>query len=146
MSYLTEIISAQTMENAQEKGITVHTDIAPNLLVNGDETMLMRLLLNLMDNGVKYGRQNGNLWVTLFQHDEQVYGKIQDDGIGIAPEHLSKIWDRFYQVDPSRSSMVGGVGLGLSMVQYIVHAHGGSITAESQLGEGSCFMFSLPMR
>ena len=144
LGYLAEIIAMQTEETAQEKGITVHTDIAPDLLIQGDETMLMRLLLNLMENGVKYGRRGGNLWVTLSRQDDQICGTIRDDGIGIASENLPKIWDRFYQVEPSRSSTVGGVGLGLPMVRYIVQAHGGTITAESRIGQGSCFTFLLP--
>lgn len=146
LSHLTEIIAMQTEEAAQEKGITVYTDIVPNLLIQGDETMLMRLLLNLMENGVKYGRPGGHLWVTLAAQEGQIRGTIRDDGIGISSEDLPKIWDRFYQADPSRSSTVGGVGLGLPMVQYIVRAHGGTITAESQLGQGSCFTFFLPAK
>ncbi|MGN1015045.1 MAG: sensor histidine kinase [Butyricicoccus sp.] len=146
LSHLTEIVAMQTEETAQEKGITVYTDVAPNLLIQGDETMLMRLLLNLMENGVKYGRPGGHLWVTLDAQGEQIRGTIRDDGIGISEEDLPRIWDRFYQADPSRSSTVGGVGLGLPMVQYIVRAHGGTITAESQLGQGSCFTFFLPVQ
>ncbi len=144
MSYLTEMVSIQVQEMAEEKQITVHTDIAPNLMIRGDETMLMRLLLNLMENAVKYGKQGGNLWVTLVRSGDCVRGSIQDDGIGISAENLPKIWDRFYQAEPSRSSASGGVGLGLPMAQYIVRVHGGSITAESEWGQGSRFTFCLP--
>ena len=107
--------------------------------------MLMRMLLNLTENGIKYGRPGGHLRVRLSQTaDSCVRGEIQDDGIGISPEHLPKIWDRFYQVNPSRSSSDSGVGLGLPMVKYIAEAHGGSITAESREGEGTTFIFTLP--
>ena len=82
--------------------------------------------------------------MTLSRQDNRIYGTIRDDGIGIAKENLPKVWDRFYQVEPSRSSTIGGVGLGLPMVQYIVRAHGGAITAESKLGKGSTFTFWLP--
>lgn len=144
LSNLTEMVSMQVQEMAEEKQITVHTDIAPEITVLGDETMLMRMLLNLMENAVKYGTSGGNLWVTLSRQDNRIYGTIRDDGIGIAKENLPKVWDRFYQVEPSRSSTIGGVGLGLPMVQYIVRAHGGAITAESKLGKGSTFTFWLP--
>ena len=144
LSNLTEMVSMQVQEMAEEKQITVHTDIAPEITVLGDETMLMRMLLNLMENAVKYGTSGGNLWVTLSRQDNRIYGTIRDDGIGIAKENLPKVWDRFYQVEPSRSSTIGGVGLGLPMVQYIVRAHGGVITAESKLGKGSTFTFWLP--
>lgn len=145
LSNLAEMVILQLEETAQEKNITIHSDITADLTIQGDETMLMRLLLNLMENGIKYGRTNGNLWIELKQHDDKIYGSIRDDGIGISSEHLPKIWDRFYQVDPSRSSTQGGVGLGLSMVKYMVQAHGGSITATSEPGIGTTFLFQLPV-
>ena len=145
LSNLAEMVSLQMEETAQKKTITIHTDIAPGLTVQGDETMLMRLLLNLMENGIKYGREGGNLWVSLSQTGNQICGAVRDDGIGIAPEHLPKIWNRFYQVDSSRSAARNGVGLGLAMAKYIVQAHGGTIEAESEREVGSCFRFVLPM-
>ncbi len=144
LSCLTEMVSLQIEEAARKKNITVHTEIAEGLMVQGDETMLMRLLLNLMENGVKYGREGGNLWIKLKRQDDGILGIIRDDGIGISQEHLPKIWDRFYQADPSRSSFGSGVGLGLSMAKYITEAHGGSITVQSSLGEGASFFFRLP--
>lgn len=145
LSNLAEMVVLQMEESAQEKNITIHTDLVPDLTIQGDETMLMRLLLNLMENGIKYGRAGGNLWVSLDRRDDTIYGTVRDDGIGISSEHLPKIWDRFYQADPSRSSTRDGVGLGLSMVKYIVQAHGGTITAESTPGVGSVFRFDLPV-
>ncbi|MDO5548720.1 MAG: HAMP domain-containing sensor histidine kinase [Eubacteriales bacterium] len=145
LSNLAEMVVLQMEESAQEKNITIHTDLVPDLTIQGDETMLMRLLLNLMENGIKYGREGGNLWVSLDRRDDTIYGTVRDDGIGISSEHLPKIWDRFYQADLSRSSTRDGVGLGLSMVKYIVQAHGGTITAESTPGVGSVFRFDLPV-
>lgn len=144
LNHLAEMVALQMEESAQSKHITIHTDLASDLEIQGDETMFMRLLLNLMENGIKYGRENGNLWLSLQRRDGMICGVIRDDGIGIAPEHLPKIWDRFYQVDPSRSSSRDGVGLGLSMARYIVQAHGGTIMAESEPGIGSLFTFCLP--
>ena len=145
LSELTMMVAEQAQELAEKSAISVETQIEPDLLIHGDETMLMRMLLNLTENGIKYGRPGGHLRVRLSQTaDSCVRGEIQDDGIGISPEHLPKIWDRFYQVNPARSSSDSGVGLGLPMVKYIAEAHGGSITAESREGEGTTFIFTLP--
>lgn len=144
LSSLAEMVILQSEETAREKNITIHADISPDLTIFGDETMLLRLLLNLTENGIKYGRTCGNLWISLHQSEHWIEGCVRDDGIGISREHLPKIWDRFYQVDPSRSSTKGGVGLGLSMVKYIVGAHGGTITANSEPGIGTSFFFRLP--
>ncbi len=143
-SELTEMVSEQIRETAEKRQIQVFTDIQPDLLLRGDETMLMRMLLNLMENGVKYGREGGHLWVHLEKQGRDIVGRVRDDGIGIAPEHLDKIWERFYQVDTARSPAREGAGLGLSMVKYIVQAHGGSIGVESTPGEGTEFIFRLP--
>lgn len=144
LSELAEIICEQQQEKAAEKGITLQTDIEPALLIQGDETMLMRLLINLIDNGIHYGKTNGNLFVSLKKYDGQLIGAVRDDGIGIAPEHLEKVWERFYQVDSSRNPNNNSCGLGLSMVKWIVNVHGGTIRVQSTLGKGSIFIFTLP--
>lgn len=145
LSELVEIVADQVQEAAAKRQITVETEIEPHVLLHGDETMLMRMLLNLMENGVKYGREGGHLSVKLHRHGSDVVGEIADDGIGIAEQHLDKIWERFYQVNPARSSSEEGVGLGLPMVRYIAEAHGGHVTASSVLGSGSRFVFTLPL-
>lgn len=142
LSELTEIIALQQQEIAAKKHITVHIDIEPDLLMRADETMMMRLLINLMENGIRYGREGGNLWVSLRKKEGMLMGSIADDGIGIAPEHLQKIWERFYQVDESRTDTDGSTGLGLSMVKWIAEAHGGKVSVQSTPGEGSQFIFT----
>ena len=107
--------------------------------------MLMRLLFNLMENGIKYGREGGNLWLSLKPCGNAACGTVRDDGIGITPEQLPKIWNRFYQAEPSRSASRDGVGLGLSMAQYIVQAHGGTMQAENREIGGALFSFTLPL-
>ena len=144
LSGLAEMVALQIAEPAEQKSIAVHTEIASGLTVQGDETMLMRLLFNLMENGIKYGREGGNLWLSLKPCGNAACGTVRDDGIGITPEQLPKIWNRFYQAEPSRSASRDGVGLGLSMAQYIVQAHGGTISAESEPGVGSVFTFRIP--
>ena len=143
LSGLAAAVADEQRERAADKGIAVTADIAPGLVVQGDETMLMRVLINLMENGIKYGRAGGHLSLTLTAGGDTVTGKVADDGIGIAAEDLDKVWRRFWQADPAHSG--GGAGLGLSMVKWIVEAHGGRITVESVLGKGTAFTFTLPL-
>lgn len=146
ISELAELVAAQIREIAAGKKITVETDIEPDLLICADETLLMRLMLNLMENGIKYGKTGGFLSVKLRRENQLIIGDITDNGIGIAPENLPRIWERFFQADDARSSSLEGVGLGLPMVKYIAEAHGGSISVTSTLGMGSTFTFELPCK
>jgi signal transduction histidine kinase len=134
----------QVTELAEAKNILVKTEISDGLYINGDEALLAQLLWNLAENAVKYGKENGYLRISLSSDGEKVMGVIEDDGIGMAAEHIDKIWERFYRVDGSRSTR--GFGLGLAMCKYIVAAHGGEISVESELGRGSKFIFSLPKK
>lgn len=145
LSELAELVSEQQQEAAAARGVVIHTRIEPHLLLRGDETLLMRLLINLLENAVKYGRDGGSVQLELMQDEESVIGVVRDNGRGIAPENLERIWGRFYQEDASRGE-ASGCGLGLSMAKWIVEAHGGSIAAESRLGEGSVFTFVLPKK
>lgn len=144
-SELTEIVCQQQQEYAASKQITITSEIQPDILFCGDETMLMRLWMNLMENGIHYGKEKGHLTVSLFKAENRIVGRVADDGIGIAPEHLDKIWQRFYQVDAVRDPNRNSTGLGLPMVKWIVEAHGGTISVESTLGVGSIFTFSFSL-
>ena len=108
-----------------------------------DETLFIRLLVNLISNAVSYGRRNGRVDVSLTCVDGEIIGTVRDDGIGIAEKDLPHIWERFYQADPSRGEQ-SGLGLGLSMVRQIAELHGGSAEAESELGKGSRFTVRIP--
>lgn len=142
LSELAEIIVEEQSIAAEEKGITLLTDIQPEILLRADETMMMRLFINLISNSITYGKPDGHTLVTLSANEVEITGSVQDDGIGIPADKLDKIWQRFYQVDPARTSgSSSGSGLGLSMVKWIVQAHGGRIEVSSRLGEGSCFTF-----
>ncbi len=146
LSELAEIVAEEQREAARAKGIEIHTGIAPGLYVRADETMMMRMLMNLTANAITYGKPGGHIAIELAQSGGRIVGSVADDGIGIAPDHLPRIWERFYQADPARAAgREGGVGLGLSMVKWIVEAHGGRITASSTPGEGSTFTFELPL-
>lgn len=147
ISELAEMVAEELREQAGEKGIQIYIHCQPGLCLEGDETLLMRCLINLLQNAISYGRDNGSIWLSLVSREDVIQGYIRDDGIGIAPEHLPRIWERFYQVDPVRSARSdGSSGLGLSMVKWIVEAHGGSITAESRAGEGTTFHFTFPQK
>lgn len=142
LSELAEIIVEEQSIAAEEKGITLLTDIQPEILLRADETMMMRLFINLISNSITYGKPDGHTLVTLSANEAEITGSVQDDGIGIPADKLDKIWQRFYQVDPARTSgSSSGSGLGLSMVKWIVQAHGGRIEVSSRLGEGTCFTF-----
>lgn len=142
LSELVEMVAETEAEQAEARNITVQTELEPGVTVQGDETLLMRLLINLTENAIRYGHPGGQVKLTLRRQDGEAVGTVEDDGIGIAPEDLDKIWQRFWQAAPARSD--GGAGLGLSMVRWITQAHGGRVTVQSEPGKGSIFTFFLP--
>ena len=143
-SELAEIVLEETEQLAADKNITVKSNIEPDVEVDGDQTLLMRLLLNLLDNAVKYTGGGGEVAFTLRKTADSVICAVRDTGCGIAPEELPKIWRRFYQSDGNRGQ--SGAGLGLSMVQWIANLHGGTVSVESTPGEGSTFTFTMPLK
>ncbi len=116
--------------------------IPAGIHAKADHLLLTRLFINLISNAYQYGKDGGIIVVTLEEDDNSIIFSVTDDGIGIAKEHLQKIWERFYQVDSSRTK--GNMGLGLSMVKWIAERHNGTVTVESKLGEGSRFTFIMP--
>lgn len=144
MSQLAEMVADEQREKAGERNITLTAQIEPGLRLYGDETMLMMLVMNLLANGIAYGHPGGTVKLELYRAEGNITGRVTDDGIGIAPEDLDRIWERFYQVDPSRSHRAGSAGLGLAIVKWIVKAHNGHIQVQSAPGRGSVFTFTLP--
>ena len=142
-SGLSEMAAAEMAVMAEEKGIRLETNISPGVMLYGDETLLIRLWLNLLQNAVTYGKEGGCIYMSLQEEGEAVTGSVKDDGIGISAEDLPHIWERFYRADSSRND-VGSSGLGLSMVQWIVNVHNGTIQAVSEPGRGSTFTFCFP--
>ncbi|MBM4462934.1 MAG: HAMP domain-containing protein [Chloroflexi bacterium] len=128
----------------QEKGLRFHLGEAHDLIVKGDEAMLRQLFLNLLDNATKYTPSGGTVSVSFRTEGQMAVVAVSDTGIGIAPEDMPFIFERFYRVDKARSRAGGGAGLGLAISQHIAKAHGGKIEVESQLGKGSTFTVSLP--
>ncbi|MDO5410066.1 MAG: ATP-binding protein [Lachnospiraceae bacterium] len=132
LSELVEVIAEEEKERAAKRRIQILTDIEADLYMEGDETLMMRCFMNLIENAIVYGKDEGHIWIGLKKRGETLCGYVKDDGIGIEPEHLPRIWERFYQADPSRSALKGGnSGLGLSFVKWIVEVHGGTVRAES---------------
>ena len=119
--------------------------VSPGVKVRGDGALLSRLTENLVENAFKYGKPEGHVWVTVKSQGEEGILEVRDDGIGIPKDQQEKIWQRFYQVDPSRSDESNGVGLGLSMVRQIAQLHGGTVTLDSVEGIGSAFALHLPL-
>lgn len=144
LSELIEIIIEQQNELAEKKSITITKETERDIYIRAEETMIMRMLINLIENAIQYGKENGHINITLRKKDNLIELKIMDNGIGIAPEHLEKIWERFYQVDPSRNNVRNNTGLGLAMVKWIVEAHKGRISVQSELGKGTAFTIILP--
>ena len=101
ISELAEIVIDSRRENARTKNINIISKITPNIYANIDESMIMRVFINLLSNAVAYGKINGNIYFDLYIRKKMIVIKIADDGIGISHEHIDKIWTRFYQVDPS---------------------------------------------
>ncbi|HWB53579.1 MAG TPA: ATP-binding protein [Tepidisphaeraceae bacterium] len=130
---------------AAKKGQTLTFNISSNLpTILGNADYLQRAVANLVDNAIKYTKDGGQIIVAAAQNNGQIAIEIRDTGIGIPPEDLSRIFERFYRVDRSRSREMGGTGLGLSIVKHIVQNHGGSVDVASTLGKGSVFTIRLP--
>jgi signal transduction histidine kinase len=115
-----------------------------DLLVQADPSRLEQVLVNLLANAIKYGREQGTVTVRARMVNGQVEVAVQDDGPGIAADSLDRVFERFYRVDKSRSREQGGTGLGLAIVKHIILSHGGRVWVESQLGKGATFFFTLP--
>jgi two-component system, OmpR family, heavy metal sensor histidine kinase CusS len=150
----TQVDMVQTIEEAAAevsvlasvKGLALETRLPENAAsIVADRYALRRLLLILLDNGVKYTPSGGQIVVSLNVTDDLATVTVSDTGIGIPPEDLPHVFERFYRVDRARSRAQGGTGLGLAIGQWIVEGHGGTLTVQSEVGAGSVFHVSLPV-
>lgn len=130
---------------AEEISLVLDFHKSAPLIVSGDEEQLYRLVLNLVNNAIVYTPAGGQVTLGLSSSQQQALISISDTGIGIAPEHQAKIFDRFYRVDAARTSTSGGSGLGLAIAAAIAKAHKGNLTLNSRVGVGSTFTISLPL-
>ena len=137
--------SAQVL--ATQRGLRLHLDGATSEVnFTGDDEMLKRMLLNLLDNAVKYTAPGGDVGVALSTQNGSARIVVTDSGIGIPAADQLRIFDRFYRVDKARSRALGGAGLGLSIAKWIVEAHGGTIAVQSMPTQGSEFIVELPLK
>jgi two-component system phosphate regulon sensor histidine kinase PhoR len=130
---------------AREKRVEIELREEPVPPVHGDAGNLERLLLNLLDNAIKYNRPDGKITVRVGRCGGEAILEVTDSGIGIPPESISRIFERFYRVDKGRAREEGGTGLGLAIVKHIAQAHGGQVDVESRIGRGSTFRVRLPL-
>lgn len=129
---------------AKAKNIAVTLD-DKGAAMRGSSRLLYEIMYNLCDNAIKYGREGGYVHVTVESGDGKAVLTVKDNGIGIAPEHQARVFERFYRVDKSRSRESGGTGLGLSIVKHAVAVHHGEISLDSRLGEGTEIKISFPI-
>jgi heavy metal sensor kinase len=131
---------------AVRKGVRLKLENdSPSIALNGDEELIRRLILNLLDNAVKYTPAGGEISLALGRQNGSAEIVVRDTGIGIPEVAQPRVFDRFYRVDKARARAMGGAGLGLSIAQWIVEAHGGAITLASAPGKGSTFTVVLPV-
>jgi len=144
LARLAEEVIASLQAVIVPRRLTVRQEISPELLVSADPDRLRQVFLNLLENAVKYNRQDGSITLSAETDVRGVIISIADTGIGIPQVDLPRIFERFYRVDKARSRELGGTGLGLSIVKHIIEAHGGRIWVDSHLNQSSTFYFTLP--
>ena len=132
---------------AQRKQVRLIVDQseAEGLFVEGNEGWLKQMLINLTDNAIKYTLAGGVVRVRARRSQEQVELIVEDSGIGIPKDSMKRLFERFYRVDKGRSRSMGGTGLGLAIVKHIAVNMGGDVSVESEVGEGSRFIVTLPL-
>jgi signal transduction histidine kinase len=128
---------------ALSRGITIKLN-GSSANINADRERLIEVFTNILDNAVKYNKPNGRVDIEVSKWDGEAIVEVADTGMGIPDNEKERIFDRFYRLDGSRN-MTAGSGLGLSIVQAIVKAHGGRVEVESKVNKGSCFIVYLPM-
>ncbi|MBI1919860.1 MAG: HAMP domain-containing protein [Geobacter sp.] len=142
-------IFAELLRKAQqlgaENGVEIFFEPVHPLPVSGDRARLRQLFLNLLDNAVKYTNEGGEVRIDLAAEQDRAVARIADTGIGMPPEALPFVFDRFYRVDKSRNRADGGVGLGLAIVKILAELHGGTVAVASEPGMGSVFTVTFPL-
>ncbi len=137
------LVSEVSLE-LEQKQITVVNSLKPNIQLRGNYSLLYSIFRNLMDNAIAYAGSNIHIYISCFREDDNFYYfSFADTGVGVAPEHLNRLFERFYRVDKGRSRKLGGTGLGLAIVKNAVLIHGGTISAKNNQGGGLEFVFTL---
>lgn len=124
---------------AESKDVKLITDLEPRMTMFGSPDRFRQMMVNLIDNAVKYSDAGGRVWIQAKTRADQIQVSVRDEGIGIAKEHLDRLFERFYRVDKSRAAKAGGTGLGLSIVKHIAALFNAELKVESKVGEGTIF-------
>jgi two-component system phosphate regulon sensor histidine kinase PhoR len=145
LQLLVNDVCASLAAKAAAQNVTLTNNVAPGVMVHADTRRLEQMLTNLIDNGIKFSRDQGTI---VINHEPATRDKIlvHDNGDGIPSQHLERVFERFYRVDRARSRDLGGTGLGLAIVKHLALLHGGEVTVESELGKGSTFTIHLPKK
>jgi len=139
-----DVVQAQSETSAKGSAVVITTiGLESDVSVFGDKERITQVLVNLITNAIKYNKPNGTVTIQCTKQQYETSITIHDTGIGIAPEHQTRVFERFYRVDSNRSRAVGGSGLGLAIVKHILEAHGSTITLLSNAGDGTTISFSL---
>jgi two-component system phosphate regulon sensor histidine kinase PhoR len=131
---------------AEARRIVLKNETSAEAIVNGDARRLEQMLTNLVDNAIKFNREEGSVTVRHERKDARDRILVTDTGDGILPEHIKRIFERFYRVDRARSRAMGGTGLGLAIVKHLARAHNGEVRVQSTPGVGSTFIIELPVQ
>jgi len=140
-----EECAAMLKSEADKKNVSIHINSrGNNLFINASRNRIKQMLINLIDNGIKYNVSGGGILISVYKNAGWLIMKVKDTGIGIPEEHLPRIFERFYRVDKGRSRSMGGTGLGLSIVKHIVNLYNGDIKVQSRPGAGTEFIIRFP--
>lgn len=145
LNLLVEEVIEQLEEKAQERSVEIEIDerTSPECIVWADTYRIRQVITNLVENAIKYGKEEGKVKIWILKTNQYCIVEVEDNGHGIQKKHLTRIFDRFYRVEKSRSKEMGGIGLGLAIAKQIVEAHEGSIEVESKVERGTCFRIQL---
>ncbi len=144
LSKLVETMLGEVVLAMEEKQIKVNNQLPPHLLLDGNSSLLYSIFRNLTDNAIAYAGQGVTINITCFREDDNYfYFSFSDTGVGVPPEHLNRLFERFYRIDKGRSRKLGGTGLGLAIVKNAVLFHGGTIFAKNSPKGGLEFIFTL---
>ena len=129
----------------ESSGIMFFTDVAPNVMIVGDQDLISQAVANLLSNAVRYTPENGMVTVELTRENGYAKISVRDTGVGISDEDMKKVFSRFWRADVARQSVDGGLGIGLALVKEVVDQHFGDVSVSSTLGEGSTFVMRIPL-
>lgn len=142
MRDMLDSVCDELKDSAAARQIRLHNGISADICITADQSLMTQLMVNLIGNAIKYGRDGGNVWLDAAAGEEEVRITVADDGTGISDEDLPRIFERFYRTDSARDR--SGFGLGLSIAKWIVELHRGVINVKSSLGHGTSFEIILP--